>query len=189
VFGSRELEGWIVPSLLGWGLLLGVLEITLRVAALRKTQGRGATGVPAGFLLLGAWLCCYHFMYYDVLLAALPVFVLYADPERYLRPIYVAIVPLRTENLGHDLADYYGLWPRPGTPPPVPLLRAGYRNIWVFNRMLPTLTVILLSVQFVFPHIGLGSYYSVPWDTLCLSAMWLWCGGLWLCNRDLAETR
>ena len=28
------------------------------------------------FVLLGAWLSCYHFMYYDVLLAALPIFLL-----------------------------------------------------------------------------------------------------------------
>jgi arabinofuranan 3-O-arabinosyltransferase len=189
VFGSRQLDGWIVPTLLGWGLLLGALEITLRLAVLRKAQARAATGIPAGFLLLGAWLCCYHFMYYDVLLGALPVFVLFAEPERYLRPIYLAIVPLGPQNLGHDLADYYRPWPFAGAPPPVPLLRAGYRNIWVFNRMLPTLTVVLLSTQFIFPHIGLGSYYSVPWDTLCLIAMWLWCGGLWLWHRELPAAR
>jgi hypothetical protein len=38
---------------------------------------------PAGcFALLGAWLACWHFMYYDSLLAALPVFLLIRDPRK-----------------------------------------------------------------------------------------------------------
>ena len=46
-------------------------------------------GPAAAFLLLGAWLSCWHFMYYDVLLAALPVCLLFTDPRRYLdfRPL------------------------------------------------------------------------------------------------------
>jgi hypothetical protein len=109
-----------VPTFVGWGLLLGALELTLRLAALRKVQARVATGIPAGFLLLGAWLCCYHFMYYDILLAALPVFVLFTEPERYLRPIPVAIVLVGRQNLGLDVVDYY----RPRTVAGVPPARA-----------------------------------------------------------------
>jgi arabinofuranan 3-O-arabinosyltransferase len=92
--GGGDIPGWLVPALAGWGLLLAFAEVTVRVAVLRKEQARAVTGPPAAFLMLGAWLCCYHFMYYDVLLAALPVLLLFADPAPYFRPIGFRNVPL-----------------------------------------------------------------------------------------------
>ncbi len=61
-----------------WGCVLLGTAIVYRRAAARRCQGLGAA-----FLLLGAWLTCYHFMYYDVLLTALVFAVLFAD-RRYL---------------------------------------------------------------------------------------------------------
>jgi hypothetical protein len=65
-------------------LWLLVLAATVYVAVLRYRRPPAAEGPPAAFVLLGAWLSCYHFMYYDVLLAALPVCLLFTDPRRYL---------------------------------------------------------------------------------------------------------
>jgi arabinofuranan 3-O-arabinosyltransferase len=75
-------QGFGLASAIGWGLLAVIVGFTVRLAVLRREQAQAPTGPVAGFLLLGAWLSCFHFMYYDVLLAALPVCALLADPRR-----------------------------------------------------------------------------------------------------------
>jgi hypothetical protein len=177
--GNKEVPGWLVPSLAGWALLAGVAEMTARLAVLRREQARAVTGPPAAFLLFGAWLCCYHFMYYDVLLAALPVFLLFTDARRYLEPVYLIIAPLSSAfaarlNGYHELRRPAAMLPRP------PLLQLAYRNIWVFNRMFPTLTVLLLLTQPLCPVLGLGGYFGPPWDTFIILALWLWAGWRWV---------
>jgi arabinofuranan 3-O-arabinosyltransferase len=72
---AADLQNNLIASLIGWGLWLIVIEITTRIAVNRKCGGY--LGYGPAFLFLGAWLSCVHFMYYDVLLAALPVFLLY----------------------------------------------------------------------------------------------------------------
>ncbi len=178
--GGEPIPGWLVPSLAGWVLLLTAVELTARLAVLRSRQARAVTGPPAAFLLLGAWLSCYHFMYYDVLLTALPVLLLFTEPARYLEPICLVVTPLAGRDLGARLRGYYGPQLAHGVLPQPPLLQTRYVNVWVFNRMVPTLAVLLLLTQPLAPVLGLGSYYGPPWDTFVLMALWLWCGGLWL---------
>jgi hypothetical protein len=177
--GDRPIPGWLVPTLASWGLLVAVLELTVRLAVLRKGQARAVIGPPAAFLLFGAWLCCYHFMYYDVLLAALPVLLLFTEPGRYLEPVYLVVVPLGGA-LGARLNGYHEPRPAGGLVPRPPLLQPGYRNIWVVNRMFPTLALLLLLTQPLCPALGLGSYFGPPWDTFLILAMWLWAGWRWL---------
>ena len=83
-------------TLLGWCLLAAVLAVTVGLALRLRRGARQTEGPAAAFVLLGAWLCCYHFIYYDVLLAALPVTLLFLDPRCYLRPSLLprATVPL-----------------------------------------------------------------------------------------------
>jgi hypothetical protein len=178
--GSRMIEGWLMPSVVGWALLAFVLEVTARVALLRKEQARAVTGPPAAFVLLGAWLCCYHFMYYDVLLAALPVFLLFTEPRRYLEPVCIVLVPMLGPALETALRGYHQPRPPRGMPPPAPLLRPAYANIWVVNRFFPSMVLLLLLTQPLFPWLQLGSYYGPPWDTFFLMLIWAWCGWLWL---------
>src|SRR5262249_39194705 len=83
-------RNWLTSALVGWGLLLFVLESTIRTACLRWHRPATVVGAGAAFILLGAWLCCYHFMYYDVLLAAFPVLLLFTEPRRYLEPIVLS---------------------------------------------------------------------------------------------------
>jgi hypothetical protein len=85
-FSQSYEELWqtgLVPTILGWGLLLAVFETTVRLALLRRDPARAVRGPGAAFVLLGAFLSCYHFIYYDVLLAALPVLLLYLSPCRW----------------------------------------------------------------------------------------------------------
>ena len=76
-------------TLLGWCLLGTVLAVTIGLTLRLRRGARQTEGPVAAFVLLGAWLGCYHFIYYDVLLAALPVALLFLDPSCYLRPSLV----------------------------------------------------------------------------------------------------
>lgn len=89
VWGPNPLwpRGIHAAEVVGWAMVLFAAGSTAGLALWRWRENRATTGHIAAFLLMGGWLCCYHFMYYDVLLTALPVFALFADPERFLRPI------------------------------------------------------------------------------------------------------
>jgi hypothetical protein len=71
-------------AVLGWGLWGTTLALTVLISLLWRDRVRGETGVGPAFVLLGGYSSCYHFMYYDTLLALLPVAVLWANPERIL---------------------------------------------------------------------------------------------------------
>jgi hypothetical protein len=247
--GGTEIPGWLVPNLAGWGLLVALLETTVRLAVLRPGQARAVTGPPAAFLLLGAWLCCYHFMYYDVLLTALPVLLLFTGPRSYLEPLYLTNVRLgrlggagalerwehpdreQTSRLGFvllgllatllllgvlaaglGLAVYRGRLPwqllLALVPLALPVLAAivgagavfvarvarplvsppEFRSVGVLNRVFPSLLVLLLLTQPLFPLIGLGGYFGPPWDTFVLMGIWLWAGWHWLRMKPSPET-
>ena len=68
-------------------LLLTVAAATVTVYRLRRKPGN-VTGTAAGFLVLGAYLCCYRFMYYDSLLSLFPIAVLAAAPRRLAGGVY-----------------------------------------------------------------------------------------------------
>jgi len=68
-------------TLVGWGLWLAVVGVTTGVVLWRRRRVRALIGVGPAFLFLAACLICIHAMYYDVLLAALPVFLLYWGPK------------------------------------------------------------------------------------------------------------
>jgi arabinofuranan 3-O-arabinosyltransferase len=69
-------------------LWLGVLGTTCVVywytASRKKCLGRGA-----GFLMLGAYLCCYRFMYYDAVIAVFPLAVLLSQWRQTLGTVHM----------------------------------------------------------------------------------------------------
>jgi len=69
-----------LPDVLGVSLWLTVVATWLVV--LVRTPRPGWDGPVGAFTLLGGVLACWHFMYYDAFLAALPVFLLLRDPWR-----------------------------------------------------------------------------------------------------------
>jgi hypothetical protein len=162
-------QGFGLASALGWGLLGLVVGLTARLAVVRKEQARAVTGPAAGFLLLGAWLSCFHFMYYDVLLAALPVFALLAEPGRYLKRRRLAVTFVV-----------------------MVFLCSAYLNVLLFQIPLDATAggrAVLLSVARLGALLGLDRWSYPPWDTFCLMALWLCCGWLWLRQRNEGEAR
>jgi hypothetical protein len=159
-------------TLLGWALFATVVGTTIGMTLIRFKQACSAVSGPvAGFLLLGAWMSCFHFMYYDILLTALPMFVLFAEPRRYLEPFFVAILRVPREHLGDDLASYYAPRLPLEQPPLVPLLKAGYRNLWILNRMVPNVLLLLLFIEHIQHKMPLdvrvsGAVFGVGVETL-----------------------
>jgi hypothetical protein len=153
----------------GWCLLLTGLAATVAVAVLRRRRVQAPVGPGPAFLLLGAWLGCYHFMYYDVLLAALPVALLFTEPRRYLEPMLVAVIPLVAGRLPAGLRRYYQPALARACPPPGPLVRAG-PHVWVLNRFVPTVTVVLVVLE------NLALPRDFPFATIGLILLWGWCG-------------
>src|SRR5439155_1690246 len=102
-------------------------------------------GTGTAFVLLGAWLCCFHFMFYDTLLSSLGVFVLLQEPRRFLRPVLLVL-----SEAPAPLAAYFG--PMLDEPPPhrVPV-PAGPRTVAVLNSLTLTLVVMLIVIEHVFP--------------------------------------
>jgi arabinofuranan 3-O-arabinosyltransferase len=81
-----------LPAFFGWGLWAAVLTVTLFVVW-REQRRKELTGMFPAFVLSAAVLSCYHFMYYDFLVAGLPVLLLFAEPRRYLQWRFRALVP------------------------------------------------------------------------------------------------
>ncbi|WP_149110092.1 glycosyltransferase family 87 protein [Limnoglobus roseus] len=78
-------RGRLDATLLGWALWGFVFTGTAFVF-LRHAARRVPTGPLAGFAFLGAYLCCYRFIYYDAFVAAFPLAVLFANPSRLIGP-------------------------------------------------------------------------------------------------------
>jgi arabinofuranan 3-O-arabinosyltransferase len=174
----RERRDLVWPLIVGWCLLVAALELTLRVAAIRKESIRLASGAPAAFVLVGAWLSCFHFMYYDILLTALPLTLLFPHPGEYLSQRVFAVIPVE-ENLKSDphQGSSFGVdsWL------PLAHVRPLHNRTWVQNRVEPTVLVLLFATVYVFPLLGLG-LRALPYDTFCAIGLWLWCG--WLLLRS-----
>lgn len=181
----------VPAAVVGWGVLAAVLEVTLRLATLRQRRLRRAAGVGPAFLFLASWLTCFHFMYYDVLLALLPTFLLFTDPRRYVRPALVAVIRLARDSREEDAdqmcprrrqwQNYYR--PRLATAYPMPnrLDRGGTRGVWVLNRFVPTLVVVMVALY------ATRDLHAPPWETYAMAVLWVWCS--WQIGRHPGRTR
>jgi hypothetical protein len=144
---------WLAPAL-GWGMLATVAVLTAGLALWRWRQARAFTGPPAAFILLAAWLGCFHFMYYDALLAAFPLLVLTAArPRDYLR---VILLPVSSSPHGGFT------------------FRVSNRGIGL------CLIAVLIGIQLAHGVISRGDMHAPPWDTFFLIGVWLGCGWVWL---------
>lgn len=176
-FGDpHEVRDRLSAALLGWGLLASVLVGMVLISAKRQAGCRAITGPGAAFLFLGAWMCNPHFMYYDAMLTALPIALLFADPGQYLRPRLLVTLSLDEARVPH---------------PP--------RSLCLVNSVVLTCLALLLMVEYVTPHLGLEVFVWVkplapfhkvlpqplefttnlmgtPWNTFLLLGLWLWCG-------------
>lgn len=146
-------RGRFSATLIGWLAWASVLAATVIVAVRRPCTG--PVGFGPAFVGLGAWLCCFHFIYYDSLLSLFPVFLLLTNarfelPTFHLRPFVLAVVAflvvyeLAFAWLAIEGTMAFGGLATEGASPP---------------RM-------LFSTK----------QHGTPWDTFALLALWAFCG-------------
>jgi hypothetical protein len=162
----------------GWGLWAIVVETTVRLTLLCRRENRATTGPAAAFILLGAWLSCFHFMYYDAVLAALGVLVLLAEPAKLVEPVLVVFNPPYRFRLTQAVRDYFR--PRLAETHPelaqietkegaivpqeaVAELSAPARlpTIWVANSFILYALVVLLVIQNLFTFWGISATFQM----------------------------
>ena len=179
---------------LAWGLWAAVMGATVGVYLLRADRKR-ATGVGAGFLFLGAYLTCYHFMFYDALISFIAVAVLFADPKRFFRTRTFALEPAPVEPHAPANRDLHA--PRV-VPKPLGARMRGYVNSFPITVVIALFVaenwVAGLEVEATIgmkyfvapgpenttnprvPSIRADTGVKYPTDTYLLLALWAWCG-------------
>jgi hypothetical protein len=181
-------------TLLGGALWLSVVAGTAALALWRRHRVQGFAGPGAAFLLLGGYFACYHFMYYDVLVAALPVALLFTEPWRgwplarvrllrgpasaaALASLDPAAPPSKLSAWqGPDLSEQItSLQPAALHPPVQSVLLLALKPHWLRNLVPP---LVLLGLMALPPLCFLydPTYHFPPTDTFCLLALWAWCG-------------
>ncbi len=166
--GSRLAAG------LGWGLWAVV--VTGTAVVYRSQKDRRPAGLAAGFLLLGAYLGCYRFMYYDAALAALPIGLMLADRRcwRWV-PVGLAACLYLYENWLIHYSPELCL-ARGGIEP------HGHRLISLGGeRLALTLTTGTTTDRYAVGSTAgrlftLAGNYRYAWDTAFLLALWVWAG-------------
>src|SRR5262249_40008465 len=134
----------LMISLIGVSTMLLIFEITIRFTLMRGQRPIAPVSAMAAFVLFGAWFCCYHFMYYDVLLTALPASLLLAQLSRYLQPRFVIVQDSDKGNSQVAAPAYY--LPRWASEysSAFATREARFSTIWVLSSF--TLSLILLVV-------------------------------------------
>ncbi|MCE9529902.1 MAG: DUF2029 domain-containing protein [Planctomycetes bacterium] len=185
-----------LPLLVGcWVVWTIVVEITLRVYRLRGDGPVPFTGPLPALLILTAWMCTYHFMYYDAMLSAFGIFVLLADPRPFFRPRLVHLV----EDSSSD----------------APTTSKG-RSVWLVNSFVLTLVAFLLfeenvtqpmKIEFtayahsstsrlimhdgstdIRPRLIAGTGDEYPVETFTIIVLWFWCWITVLMGTKPADT-
>jgi hypothetical protein len=169
---AAERRNNLAVLLAGWAIVLFVLEITVRLALFRKKEVRKPTGPGPALIMLAAWVSCYHFMYYDVLLGFLPVALLFTEPRRYLELYALAIVPLFKRGGAKIVPEHLRRATPTRYPATISLRRIGPSNVWMLNRVAPT-AIVVMRVLYDY-----SSLSGTPVDTYCLLAFWTWCAWL-----------
>ena len=167
-----------------WALWLLVFEISIRAfLASRKQIGNYIGPLPA-LVLLAAWLCTFHFMYYDSLISVFGIFVLLADPRAFFsrRILSLASVDQNDESGTHSKIQ---------------------RSVWLLNSFVLTVVAILLihenttqilkievtgavlalaqkhevaeNIYDYSPKLIIGSSDLYPWNTIMVLFLWFWC--------------
>ncbi|MHB1423112.1 MAG: glycosyltransferase family 87 protein [Gemmataceae bacterium] len=174
--GSAE-KPWDHPLLtaLCGGLWATVLAITLLVVWRSRRRRQELTGLFPAFLLTGAIFSCYHFLYYDFVVAGLPVLLLFTEPRRYFQVRFLNRSRDSQECMSSVMRRYYQPSLNDFTPPPMPLLPGGRGPHWVVAPVPPLLLALLLLAPPI-SYIIDPAYHFPPCDTLVLLILWAWCG-------------
>ena len=152
-------DHWYI-QLAGWCLWVLVIETTLRICVLCHRQLRSGAGPATAFLLLGAWMLCFHFMYYDSLLSSLAVFVLLSEPKRLIQPL-LATFQRSGDALPLDAFSAAYFEPRMAkTHPDLVESPNAARRTWVANSFLLYFVLLLITVQHLFPWMDVKATFE-----------------------------
>ena len=207
---EEERDSTLIAAL-AWGLWVAVFASTVIVYLYRGRRTR-PTGIGAGFLFIGAYLTCFHFMYYDELISFAALAVLFADPRQFLRSTPMAIVP--TSDTSHEIAS---AMPSPANrelAPPLPQRPLGGRLLGYVNSFPLTVVLALFVVQNTlsgmefeatvgiryfgtpatdgstnarYPRLQADTGLKYPTGTFLMLALWAWCGWQLLSGRCREE--
>jgi arabinofuranan 3-O-arabinosyltransferase len=145
------------------------------------------TGLSAGFLLFGCYLCCYRFMYYDAMVSVAGFAALLANPAWTLTgPQGNLTRPIATRAAGRRLRLFTNSFPLT-----VLVLLLVNDNVLIglnpqvtagFGRWASVVTDQGGKETTVTPKVTAAADYNHPIDTLLVAAVWAWCG--WRLIRD-----
>lgn len=164
-------RGGRIADLASWACLFSVLAMTIGVY-LGRGRREYCTGLGTGFLILGAYLGCYRFMYYDTVLAVLPVAVLLARPGWLVRPT-VRWVPIALLALLLAVDNLLIHWH----------LQATFA---VGRWAVPTHDAAGVT-SYATPTVSMATSVEYPWDTVFLLMLWMWCGWRLIREGDRGE--
>ena len=134
----------------------------MRLAVLRRRQAAAPDGPPAAFLFLGAWMCCFHFMYYDALLGALvPVPAVHRAAPLPVAALGRAGPGAREPPRGRTVVAYHRPTLPAGLPPPVTMDIATARGLDAQPHGSQR-CLMLLVIHYVFPMLGWGDHWVSP---------------------------
>lgn len=153
-----------------WGAVFAATVLIYRGRADRTK----AVGLGAAFLFLGAWLSCYRFMYYDVLLSIVGAACLAAEPRRFFRPrafslaapAFPGVEPERS-RFGPQTIGYANSFP-------LTVLLGLYLIENVLNALGLEATLGIMALGF--PRIHAATTIYQAWDTAFVLLLWAWCG-------------
>jgi hypothetical protein len=176
---AADLLGWLVP---------GLIILITAVIYLRRADRTRTTGIPAGFVLLAAYLGCYRFMYYDVTISFVALAALLAQPSEWFKQQAFVLQPDPTiaEPARRPLTVYLAS---------MPLLILGafllLENWFLGAKVNLQLKIDSLSRKAVnafgemtdrVPTLEMVANYYYPIDTYLLLILWIWCA--WRVWRD-----
>lgn len=172
----------VLTTALGWALVGLAAVVTVGVWFCRRRDAREkVTGVAPAFLFLSSWLLCFHFMYYDMLLASFPLFLLFTEPRKYLIPRFLAMRSIPSELLDESQRAYLEpSWTSPEPPESTTIVAIQSGQVGVLNSFYLTGVAILMLLPPVLYLVKAPNPYGQPWETYLLAVMWLACGVAWL---------
>jgi arabinofuranan 3-O-arabinosyltransferase len=157
-----------VAAIVGWALwaVVALTTVLLTIRFWRKpNEHRTLAGPFPCFVLLGAWLCTYRFMYYDAFLAALGVIALMTDPRPFFRKAWWPFASWAAVLVGLML-----LIENVTSPLNVEVTAS-------VHGLKGKVTAEDGSTKKTAPTFYFASGDDYPWDTLAVLALWLWCAG------------
>lgn len=179
-FGKPEQER-VTPEVTAasFGSLGFVFLATVAVYLWRGDRSK-FHGLSAGFLLLGAFLCCYRFMYYDAVLALVGLSALLANPRWTLLGRQGELTSPAASLTERRVRLFTNSFPLT-----VLVLLLVYDNILIGLNPQVTAAVghhqILTTdadgnEKWVNPKLSAACDYNHAVDTLLVIALWAWCG-------------